>query len=528
MDERNSVVEAMLVENGRISALGSNDSVNAKLPKNIPVVDLGGRTLIPGFVDAHSHFPASGIRAVSVDLSPPPIGDTTSLKTLLARLSNAAKSSNGKDWILGYNYDNTALKDGQHPTREQLDSVVSDQPVYLWHSSGHMGVANSTALAKLSIDESSKAVQGGFIGRDLKTGKLTGLLQEKSAPPLADIVTRYSMLKQLEILTTARDEYLAAGVTTVQNGYAGKNMTRVLKFAQRLGFIRQRVVIWPASDKRRISYKPNLAPNKDFQFTLGAVKILVDGSPQGFTAFLSQPYFFNKDRAANYRGFALFNQDALTKLVVDYHVAGYQLALHGNGDAAIDQIIVAVKAAQAALPRPDARHIIVHAQVLRQDQVDQLKTLSLYPSFFTSHTYYWGDWHRRTSLGPARAQNISPAQWALDAGVRFSLHSDSPVTPINPMQLIWSATTRQTQSGFTLGPDQRISALAALRALTIDAAWHNHIEGSVGSFELGKFADAVVLSQSPLEADDARKIRVLETYINGVKRYSREPVPAGD
>jgi len=145
----------------------------------------------------------------------------------------------------------------------------------------------------------------------------------------------------------------------------------------------------------------------------------------------------------------------------------------------------------------------------------------LCPTFFTSHTYYWGDWHRQFTLGPERAGNISPARWAQQAGVRFSLHSDTPVTPIAQQQLLWSATKRQTQSGQTLGADQRIDMQSALRAITIDAAWQNHLEDVVGSLEVGKFADMVVLSQSPFDVDDVRRIDVLATYINGVKHYQR-------
>jgi len=252
---------------------------------------------------------------------------------------------------------------------------------------------------------------------------------------------------------------------------------------------------------------------------IGALKILVDGSPQGMTAYLSKPYFDTRGKPADYRGFALIDQASLNTLVTDYHRRGYQLAMHGNGDAAIEFIINAVEAAQSEYPRPDARHLIVHAQTIRKDQIDRLPALSLTPTFFTSHTYYWGDWHRQFTLGPERASNISPARWAQQAGVKFSLHSDTPVTPIAQQQLLWSATKRQTQSGVTLGPDQRIDMQTALRAITIDAAWQNHMEDEVGSLEVGKFADLVVLSQSPFDVEDVRSINVLATYINGVKRY---------
>jgi len=526
MNADNPVAEAMLVINGTIGLIGTTDKITAALTPGTQVLDLDGKTVLPGFVDAHSHFPSSGLRTISIDLSPTPIGDVDTVETLLATVSEALKDSNKDDWLLGLNYDNTALAGGTHPTRAQLDVIAPDHPVFLWHNSGHMGVANSIGLAKLGIDDSLAAPFGGAFGRDAITGKLNGLLQEKAAPPLADIVSQYSLAKQFSVVTSARDEYLSAGVTTVQNGYAGKNVMLPLRWLQRFGVIPQRIIVWPAHEKKAVPATSSLTRNgnADFKFAVGAVKILVDGSPQGMTAFLSAPYFDTREYAKNYRGFALLNQQALTELATRYHVAGHQLALHGNGDAAIDLIIEAVANAQQTHPRPDARHIVVHAQVLRKDQVLRFAELSITPSFFTTHTYYWGDWHREHTLGPVRAANISPAQWAKQAGLRFSLHSDAPVTPINPFQLLWSAVNRRTSSDFLLGPEQRIDMHSALRALTIDAAWQNHLEGSIGSLESGKLADFIVLSENPYTVEDIRSVEVLSTYINGVNRFERQPV----
>lgn len=532
MDANGPTAQAILVNRGRISEIGTTRAIQDKITAAVRVVDLQGRTVIPGFVDAHSHFPASGIRAVSVDLSPPPTGTTDTLQGLLDQIAHAVGDNKQSDWLLGYNYDNTALPDGEHPTRKQLDAVAPDHPVYLWHNSGHMGVANSRALSLLSIDENTVAPAGGFIGRDWRTGLLNGLLQETAAPPLSGIVSQFSWRKQWRILTAARENYLSNGVTTAQNGYAGLNMMRLLELTQKLNVIPQRMIVWPAHGKKNISSqfdlkrkdKRDTKTNAEFNFKVGAVKIIVDGSPQGFTAYLSKPYFNTRDKPEGYRGFPLIGQQTLNAIVSRYHSNGYQMALHGNGDEAIEYIINAVESAQTLAPRADARHIIVHAQTIRQDQLARLKALSLTPSFFVAHTYYWGDWHRQESLGPVRAANISPTQWAAESGLRYSLHTDAPVTPMNPMQLLWSATNRKSVSGFELGPNQRIDMNAAMRAVTIDAAWQNHVDDSVGSLEIGKLADMLVLSQNPYTADDVRQIQVLATYIGGVERYS---IPEG-
>ncbi len=523
MDGNSRVVEAMLVRDGRLEDLGTNRAIGDKITSSVRVIDLGGRTVLPGFIDAHSHFPVPGVRQVSVDLSPPPVGTTDTIEVLLNKIAAQVKLQSSDDWLLGFNYDNTVLANGEHPTRKQLDSVAPDHPVYLWHNSGHMGVANSRALALLSIDESTAPASNMLLGRNSETGQLNGLLQETAAPSLATIVGKFSWLTQFRILTEARDAYLAQGVTTVQNGYAGLNMMRVLKAATITGLVPQRVVVWPARDKKGVeqvfSAMQHETIESDFKFKNGAIKFLVDGSPQGLTAFLSKPFFNPKAHPKHFRGIALIDQDSLTSLVRRYHANGYQIALHGNGDQAIEYIINAVEAAQTEYPRDDARHIIVHAQTIRKDQLARLNAVGLTPSFFNSHTFYWGDWHRQISLGPDRAASISPTGWASELGVRFTLHSDAPVTPINPMQMLWSATKRQTSSGFELGAEQQIDMDTALRAITIDAAWQNHIDEAVGSLETGKQADFVVLSDNPYEADDVRLIEVVATYIAGVKHY---------
>ncbi len=519
---------AMLVVGEHIAAVGGAVEAQAWITAGTRIVDLGGRTVMPGFVDAHSHFPSSGIRQVAVDLSAPPIGTVATRDALLQAVAEAAAEQSGDRWLLGYNYDNTAFADGRHPTRAELDVISGDHPVYLWHSSGHMGVANSKALAELGIDESSPNPPGGAIGRDLASGLLSGLLQEQAAPSLEWLLQKLPRQALWQIFTQARDEYLAAGVTSVQNGFAGAAMIRILDVAERLGVLPQRVLVWPAHEKlgaQLLTRSPRNGSRTGFR--RGAVKLIVDGSPQGLTAHLSLPYFAASGAPHDHVGIATLSAADLRDLVLRYHTAGYQLAIHGNGDAAIDDILDAIAAAQIVTPRIDARHMLVHAQVLRRDQVRRLRELDVTPSFFTAHTWYWGDWHRRRSLGPARAADISPAGWARDAGLRFSLHADTPVTPMLPMQMLWSATQRQTQAGVVLGAHQRITRLQALRALTLDAAWQNFVDDSRGSLEPGKLADFIVLSDDPLSAGDVREIRVLQTFIGGREAW-RDAVPSGE
>ena len=513
-DAANPVATAILMRNKRIVAVGDEKEVLEQASSAARIIDIEGRTVIPGFIDAHSHFPVSGITSVSVNVAPPPLGPGSSKQAVIDAISAAIPeepASEDASLILAFNYDDTAFEEPQHPTREELDEVSRGHPVYLWHSSGHLGVGNTAALERLGIAADTPVIDGGERVKDAN-GQLTGLLLEKAAPPLSTLISELSWSDQWNIMTRARDEYLAAGVTVVQNGHATLTLSRALKGLHLLGVLPQTVHTWLAHHSLSVSDRP-LDPQTQ------PIKIIVDGSPQGLTAYLSKPYNVPAFGPLN-SGLKLYDQRVLNALVLRYHKAGHQLALHGNGDAAIEQIIVAIEAAQDAAPRDNTRHVLVHAQLLRKDQIARLNTAGLTPSFFTAHTFYWGDRHRQI-LGDARAAGISPAASSLQADVRFSLHADTPVTPMDVLFMIWAASERTTRNGFVLGPEERIDRAMALRAVTLDAAWQSFMEDERGSIEVGKRADFVVLSGDPLSAPDVRDIRVDETWIDGRRRYQR-------
>ena len=253
------------------------------------------------------------------------------------------------------------------------------------------------------------------------------------------------------MLLSARDEYLAAGVTTIQNGYAGKGMIYLLRALQMLKILPQRIVVWPAHDKfenqkAMLEFFERDTLSDETEFRLGAIKLIVDGSPQGRTAWLREPYLTETNGVRD-NGSAAMDINFLQHLVRGYHRAGRQLALHGNGSAAIDAIITAVELAQRKFPDSDLRHILVHGQTVQPDQLESLAALGMAVSFFPSHTYFWGDWYRQILFGEERTAFISPLASARNAGVRFSLHTDAPVTPIDQLQVAWSANQRKTLTG---------------------------------------------------------------------------------
>ncbi len=528
MDAENPVASAFLVEKGRFRLVGGDELLSHPATDGAVRVDLNHHSVVPGFIDAHSHFPGSGLRALGPELRGQPLGSVNSIEALLSVLETEHQRLEKGRWLLGFNYDNTVFPNGAHPTKSQLDSISKTRPIYLWHHSGHMGVANSAALASLGYNNSSMPPVGGTLGRDKQTRELNGLLQERAAPPMRDLLKTAPILDLFEVIEIAAQEYLSVGVTTVQDGFSGAAQMRAWRLAQGLNLIPQRLVVWPAHEKwgGSLLEEPIEQISAD-QFSIGPVKLIADGSPQGLTAYLTQPYHapLLNQLPRDYRGYPARAFSVLATLVEQYHRAGFDLALHGNGDAAIDDILSALEQAQQDYPRADARHLVVHAQTVRQDQLEKMARLNVSASFFITHTFYFGDWHAKRSLGPERAGNISPTGWADAAGLKYSLHSDAPVTPMRPMELLWSASERLTSSGRLLGSDQRISVARALRAITIDAAWQSRLEASRGSIEPGKLADFVVLSDDPYTSADVRNIDVLATVIGGVVRY-RQPEAA--
>jgi len=315
------------------------------------------------------------------------------------------------------------------------------------------------------------------------------------------------------------------GVTTAQSGGVSKKLATGLSWFSKFGVIPQRLILFPletefGEDLLNGKYKP--ADYNSARLQMGAVKLVADGSIQGFTGYLSAPYYSPYHGDGNYRGYPAISRDKLFEKVATLHKAGYQIAIHGNGDQAIEDILDAFEAAQNVHPVEDPRMLLIHSQMAREDQIARMKKLGVTPSFFTAHTWYWGERHRDIFLGPERAALISPSKWALDYGLRFSSHLDTPVTPMLPLQAVWSQVFRITSGGDVLGPEQRISVMDALRAVTIDAAWQVFQEGNRGSLEPGKYADLVVLSGSPLENPIAmRDLRVERTIIGGATIYQK-------
>ncbi len=520
--------EAVAVRDGKIQAVGTDDDVRALAGDATREIDLAGRALLPGFVDAHSHLSFVGqLGDAILDLRTPPVGVLADIPSIQGALAARAEQTPPGGWVVGMGYDDTLLAEKRHPTRADLDAVSTEHAIVAVHVSAHLLAANSRALALAGIARETADPPGGVIQRDPATSEPNGVLEE---PPAMGRVLAQAPQPPLEVrlasLKRASELYAAQGVTSAQEGVADLRTLEDLLAADERGLLAVRVNALPGAATLPSLASGELAPRfaASRRVRLGAVKVLSDGSIQGYTAYLTQPYHQLGARPTGYRGYPTSPRDELAKLVVEIYAAGYAVAIHANGDAAIDDALAAIEAGQRAHPRDDDRPVIIHAQTARIDQLDAMKRLGAIPSFFVLHTYYWGDRHREIFLGPERAARISPARSAAERGIPFTLHTDAPVTPMEPLRLVWSAVARSTTGGAVLGPEERIPVERALRAVTLDAARQHFQEAERGSIAVGKLADLVVLSESPLAVETARlpEIAVLRTIVGGVEVFASE------
>jgi predicted amidohydrolase YtcJ len=520
MDAQATMPEAVGVRDGRIVAVGTKAAVAERLQPGFAQIDLLGRTLLPGFYAAHDHFPEAGENELyQVDLNSPPLGTIRTMDELVATLKRKADATPPGQWVLGWGYDDTLLAEARHPTRTDLDRVSTQHPVWVVHVSGHLAAANSKALEIAGVTKATAQPRGGRIRIDSLTGEPDGVFEECGSLVGRHIPGLTADQRQASICM-AQEGYRAQGVTTTVIAGASALTLQDLDAAVAANSLRVRIsalVAWRAADPM-----PTLraAPER---IHLTGVKMLQDGSLQGYTGYLSTPYHKQPEGKTDYRGYASRPREELIGMVGKFHQRGLRVAIHGNGDAAIDDILEAFAAAQKADPRPDARHRIEHCQTPREDQLERMEQLGVSPSFFVAHVYYWGDRHRDIFLGPERAARISPLASALRHHLCVTVHNDTSVTPVNPLMLVWTAVTRVTSSGKVLGKDETIPVMDALRSVTSQAAWQNFEEHDRGSIEPGKLADFVILDRNPLSvpAMEIRSLQVMETIIGGARAYAR-------
>jgi len=520
--------EALAEKNGIILGVGNANTIMAMRGPETEVIDLAGRTLIPGFVDAHGHVFMTGIQALSANMLPAPDGTVNDIPALQQVIREFAQAQPERvaaaGLILGFGYDDAQLAELRHPTRDELDAVSTEVPVYVIHQSGHLGVANSRALELAGITADTPDPAGGVIRRRADSTEPNGVLEENAANVvIAKLLGGLDEEANRAIFRAGTELIASYGYTTAQEGRSIPAIAELM----------QAVATEDGLDIDVVTY-PDVLVNRDYilekhsrsytdRFRVGGAKLTIDGSPQGFTALRDRPYF-NPPAGfrADYVGYASASGDQVFDAIDWAFANNVQILTHSNGEGASDTLIGAIETATATHGPADRRPVLIHGQFLREDQVDAYNRLDVFPSLFPMHTFYWGDWHRDRTVGPAAADNISPTGWVRERGMMFSSHHDAPVAFPDSMRILDATVTRRSRSNDIIGPAQRVDVLTALKSLTIWPAYQHFEEGRKGSLETGKLADLVILSDDPtaIDPETLDSITVLATIKEGETIYA--------
>jgi predicted amidohydrolase YtcJ len=524
VDSKNTIAQAVAVTEGKIVAVGSTQEIQKLKGPGTTVVDLGGKTLLPGFIDGHSHFMSLG-RSNVVNVAAPPVGPVKKIADIVAEIEKFRQERNiGKgEWISAFGYDVDLLEEYRHPTREDLDKAFPDNPIVLTHVSGHMSVVNSLALKLSGIDSNTQDPAGGVIVRKKGSQEPTGLLQETAGRLLKRTEgKKLSLDEQLAQLKEQQEYYASHGITTAQDGATSLQSVKLLKAAAD----RKQLFI-DIESLPRYDVIDSILNNPTLKFgalkdhlKLAGFKLTADGSPQGKTAFFSKPYLTevpgcNHDHCT---GVPTVTDEKFNEAILKGYKNNIQTYVHCNGDATIDMYIRAVENASKVLNTTsiNRRSVIIHSQFVRPDQLDKYKALGMMPALFTNHAFFWGDVHLK-NLGKERAFFLSPLKTAAAKGIVATNHTDFGVTPLNQLFLLWTSVARQSRSGAVIGPDERLTPLEGIRAITINGAYQYFEEKTKGTIETGKLADFVILSADPtaVATEAIKDIEVLETIKEG-------------
>lgn len=518
--------EALLIRDGKIAAVGTLAETGAQASSSARRIDLEGKTLLPGFIDGHSH-----ITSYAQTLAIAQLGDVTTDDEIVAVMQaflkdNADKMQEG-DWLVGFGYDNNNLPGRRHPTKEVLDRISAEIPVSITHASGHMGVLNSKALEVCGITAATPDPQGGRIGREPGSSEPDGYVEEKAFMECAG-KTQMPQVSMNDLIARAQNAYFRYGITTTQDARIFEKEFAILQEAAESGVLQIDVVGY--ADMKDASQL--LAEHADMHnvyrshFKLGGYKIFLDGSPQGRTAWLSEPYLPQNGSAPDYCGYPVYKDEEVQAFAARSLAEGISLHAHCNGDAAAAQYIRAFRQALAEQnggkpARAETRPVMIHTQVIRPEQFREMAETGILPSMFPAHIWHWGDVHIE-NLGMERASHISAVNSARKAGLPYTFHQDTPVIPPDMLETIWCAAARITKNGVQFAEDEKVSVYDALKAVTVHGAWEIWEEDSKGTLEPGKRADLTVLDGNPLtvSGEELRSLRVLHTIKDGKTVYT--------
>tara|TARA_B110000261_G_C13066333_1_gene350302 strand:+ start:173 stop:1879 length:1707 start_codon:yes stop_codon:yes gene_type:complete len=525
--DKPNYVESIVTNSDTIVFVGRLLEAKQLFP-NAAQTNLNGKTLLPGFIDAHAHFAGFPSQSIGAQILPPPDAGANNIDALIQILKDWSTPENIEltGWIFGMGFDDSVLEDKRFPTKEDLDKVSTEYPVMIVHISGHFCVVNSKGLEILKLTAESPDPEGGIIRRIPGTKEPNGVLEELAAIPFMPMVLGPKSEEAIKVfLTAGQNMALSYGYTTVQEGRAMPSSHLFLEYAAKTNFLKLDVVSYidysVADSLLKTDWYSSTYKN---HYRIGGIKLTLDGSPQGRTAWRTKPYLIPPDGAEKgYLGYPAIPLDEDVENIYESAFQNnWQIHTHANGDAAMDQMIRSLKKVTAKYGNQNRRDVLIHGQYVREDQLDAFKDLNIIASLFPLHTFYWGDWHKEL-IGDSLGNKISPTRTALNKGLKITIHTDAPVALPNLMRVIWTATNRVSRSGSIIGENERLTPYEALKCITQWSAYQHFEEESKGTLALGKLADLVILDLNPLKVDKEKikDIIVLETIKEGFSVYRR-------
>jgi len=498
---------AIAVKNGKILAVGDLGAVKKAAGDNYEYYDLEGHTMVPGFIETHDHMVQHGAILQMLDVTP---FTHPTLREALQTLKTLKPDKDG--WIKAWAVDQTLYREKRGPTIQELDQLFPDTPVLVWHMSGHAAYANSTALEAAGITKDTPAPIGGEFVKD-KNGEFTGFLKGMPA---------WMAVSPLPTVTV--DMILDSGKHRASKGFTTVSEWSIMH-SQALKLLSQATVdesfpvrimgglfVTMPGFEEVAKHARNYETDR---FKVKFVKTWTDGSTQGGTGYFTEPFHkLDFDTKKGARG----TQEEFNRQVTQMLELGFAPGIHANGDGAMDMALNAIEHARKKTGNTEIRPQLIHCQYVRPDQFDRIAEMgNIGMTFMTPHVYFWGDMHRDVFIGPERAAKISDVKTAIEKGIPYAIHNDSPVTPPNALHSMWVAVNRLTSSGKVLGPEQRITAEQALAAYTREAAAVFGMEDEIGTLETGKHADFVVLAENPLQVDPdhIKDVKIVATVMGG-------------
>ena len=486
------LAEALAVWSGRVLAVGGADHLAPLIGPETRVVELRGRSAMPGFNDAHQHLLSLGRSMMQVNLRP---GVVNTLDELLAAIARCVDETPAGGWIFGGRYDHYYLDVKRHPLREELDRVAPDNPVFIKRTCGHMGVANSRALAIAGIDESTPDPQGGHIEKG--QGRLTGLLQERAQEMLQSVIPPAGVDALVDAIERAGTHMLSRGVTSVMDAAVGGVQGFDDYLAYQEAFRTERLPLraylaiygGPTGIMARCIENGIRTGAGSERLKVGPAKIFTDGSAGGRTAAMREPYLGDTPD----RGIFLYSDDELDDLVVPYHEAGFQIAIHAIGDAAIDQALAAYERVLDRTPGADRRHRIEHCGYIAPGHIDIMARRGIFPAPQPVFVHDFGDLYLEV-LGEERSRSCYPMRTWMQHDLHPAASTDAPVCGTSVMTNLYSMLTRKTAKGVVLGEDQRLTIEEAVSAATCNGAYLSFSETVKGTLLPGRLADIAVAS----------------------------------